>query len=385
MPSSYDPVALTQALVRCPSVTPADAGALDVVQQVLEPLGFTCWRLPFSEPGLATVDNLFARRGSDGPHLCFAGHTDVVPPGDPAAWRFDPFSGELADGAVWGRGAADMKGSIAAFLAAVAQVNAADGPSSLSLLITGDEEADAINGTAKVLAWMADNGHLPDAALVGEPTNAAGLGEAIKIGRRGSLNAWITVTGRQGHTAYPAQADNAASRMAKGLAALLAQPLDTGTAHFDASNLEVATIDVGNPAANVIPAKATATVNIRFNDTHSGASLSRWLRETFEAAAGPAEIRFRISAESFLTPPGPLSDLVADAVAETSGRAPILSTSGGTSDARFIKDYCPVVEYGGVNATIHQVDEHALIEHLIGLRQTYAALLTRFARTWGAR
>ncbi|MCA8908252.1 MAG: succinyl-diaminopimelate desuccinylase [Rhodospirillaceae bacterium] len=385
VPPCNDPVALAQALVRCPSVTPADAGALDVVQRALEPLGFTCWRLPFSEPGVATVDNLFARRGTDGPHLCFAGHTDVVPPGDPAAWRFDPFSGELADGAVWGRGAADMKGSIASFLAAVAQVDAADGPPSLSLLITGDEEADAINGTTKVLGWMAENGHLPDAALVGEPTNPTGLGEAVKIGRRGSLNAWITVTGRQGHTAYPAQADNAASRMAKGLAALLAEPVDSGTAHFDASNLEVATIDVGNPAANVIPAKATATVNIRFNDTHTGAGLSQWLRETFEAAAGPAEIRFRISAESFLTPPGALSDLVAEAVMATAGRTPVLSTSGGTSDARFIKDYCPVVEYGGVNATIHQVDEHALIEHLIGLRETYAAVLTRFARTWGAR
>lgn len=385
MPSlPLDPVALTQALVRCPSVTPADAGALDVVQRALEPLGFTCWRLPFEEPGMATVDNLFARRGGRGPHLCFAGHTDVVPPGDPAAWRFDPFAGELADGAVWGRGAADMKGSIAAFIAAVAQAAAADAlPPSLSLLITGDEEADAINGTAKVLGWMAENGHTPDAAIVGEPTNPSGLGEAVKIGRRGSLNAWISVAGRQGHTAYPAQADNAANRMAKGLAALLAHPLDHGNDHFDASNVEVATIDVGNPAANVIPARATATVNIRFNDRHTGTGLADWLRATFETAAGPAEFRFRFSAESFLTPPGPLSDLVASAVAETAGRTPTLSTGGGTSDARFIKDVCPVVEYGGINATIHQVDEHALIKHLIGLRDTYAAVLSRFAQSWG--
>ena len=377
-----DPIALTQALVRCPSVTPADDGALDVVQTALDGLGFTCWRLPFEQEGHARIDNLFARRGGDGPHLCFAGHTDVVPPGDPADWRFGPFSGQIADDAVWGRGAADMKGAIAAFIAAIGR--AGDGlRGSVSLLITGDEEAEAVNGTAKVLAWMCQAGHRPDACVVGEPTNPEALGDAIKIGRRGSLNAWITVTGRQGHTAYPYAADNAANRMVRGLAALVAQPLDAGSAHFEPSNLEIATVDVGNPATNVIPARATATVNIRFNDHHSGDGLIAWLQQTFQKAAGPAEFRFRISAESFLTPPGPLPDLVTDAVTATAGRRPALSTSGGTSDARFIKDVCPVVEYGAVNRTIHQVNEHARCADLAGLTDTYTTIISRFARRWG--
>ena len=380
-----DPVALTQTLIRCRSITPADDGALGVAQAALESLGFTCWRLPFEEPGLARIDNLFARRGATGPHLCFAGHTDVVPPGDVTAWRFDPFAGTLADDAVWGRGASDMKGSIAAFVAGVARADAAGVPTgSLSLLITGDEEADAVNGTAKVLTWMGSNGHVPDACIVGEPTNPEALGDAIKIGRRGSLNAWITVTGKQGHTAYPDQADNAANRMAKGLAALLAEPLDHGTDHFQPTNLEVSTIDVGNPASNVIPPVARAAVNIRFTDRHTGQGLSDWLARTFQQAAGNAAFRFRISAESFFTPPGPLSDLAAAAVHDTTGRTPVLSTSGGTSDARFIRSFCPVIEYGGVNRTIHQVDEHAQTDVLTGLAETYAAMIGRFTQSWGA-
>ena len=379
-----DTVDLTRALIRCASVTPADDGALGMLERALGPMGFRCWRLPFEEPGTYPVDNLFARLGDGPPHLCFAGHTDVVPPGDTTAWQTDPFGAVVRDGAVWGRGAVDMKGSIAAFVAALDRVLATDGrpQGSLSLLITGDEEGDAVNGTRKVLAWMAENGHVPDACLVGEPTNPENLGDAIKIGRRGSLTAFLTVPGRQGHSAYPHLADNAANRLTRALAALLEAPLDTGSEHFEPSNLEITTMDVGNPATNVIPGRATATVNVRFNDRHTGAALADRIRQTVLIHAPRAEIAIRVSAESFLTPPGRLSDLVAGAVMRTTGRRPTLGTAGGTSDARFIKDYCPVVEYGGVGRTMHQVDEHTRIADLQGLTDTYQALVTSFLSDW---
>ena len=379
-----DTVDLTRALIRCASVTPADDGALGTLERALGPMGFRCWRLPFEEPGTYPVDNLFARLGDGPPHLCFAGHTDVVPPGDTGAWQADPFSAVVRDGAVWGRGAVDMKGSIAAFVAAIDRVLATTGRphGSLSLLITGDEEGDAVNGTRKVLAWMAENDHVPDACLVGEPTNPENLGDAIKIGRRGSLTAFLTVPGRQGHSAYPQLADNAANRLARALAALLEAPLDAGSDHFEPSNLEITTMDVGNPATNVIPGRATATVNVRFNDRHTSAALADRIRRTVLTHAPRAEIEIRVSAESFLTPPGRLSDLVAGAVTRTTGRRPTLSTTGGTSDARFIKDYCPVVEYGGVGRTMHQVDEHTRIADLQGLTDTYQALVTSFLSDW---
>lgn len=371
-----DPVPLAQALIRCRSVTPADDGALDIVQRALEPLGFACTRLAFG-PDDYRVDNLFARRGAGGPHLCYAGHTDVVPPGDVAAWTGDPFSGEVRDGKLFGRGACDMKGGIAAFIAGLTDYLAArpDHTGSISLLITGDEEARSIDGTAKVLGWMSAQGQLPDMALVGEPTSRRVLGDTIKIGRRGSLTARIAVQGKQGHSAYPALADNPVHRLVAALGPLLAAPLDQGSEFFPPSTLQVTGFDVGNAASNVIPASARAMLNIRFNDLHDSAALTDRLHAALRAAGCRYEMQAECSGESFLTRPGPFVDALARAVERATGVAPALDTGGGTSDARFIARYCPVAEFGAVGATLHQVDEHAPVEELGRLAATYRAVL----------
>lgn len=379
--SGVDPVALASALIRCPSVTPADAGALDAVQRPLKAMGFVCHRLVFSEEGQPDIDNLYARLGTGGRNFCFAGHTDVVPAGDSGAWTHDPFGGVIADGILHGRGAADMKGAVAAFVGGVSRFLDDAGPDfggSVSLLITGDEEGDAVNGTRKVLAWLKERGERIDSCIVGEPTNPDRLGQMIKIGRRGSMTGHLTVHGIQGHTAYPAQADNPLPRLARMLAAVTAEPLDEGSDHFDPSNLEITTIDVGNPANNVIPAQGRATINIRFNDLHGSAALEGWLRESFDRVGGRYDLSVRVSGESFLTPTGALSDLVAGAVERVTGLRPELSTTGGTSDARFIKDHCPVVEFGLVNRTIHQVDERVEAADIDRLADIYAATLAAY-------
>lgn len=378
-----DPVALARALIRRPSVTPEDAGALDVLCAPLGDLGFTCHRLRFEAPGTAPVDNLYARLGTDAPNLCFAGHTDVVPVGDLQAWSCDPFAAEVRDGVLYGRGAADMKGAIACFVAAVAGFLADRGPGfggSISLLVTGDEEGEAVNGTVKVLDWLHERGERLDACLVGEPTNPTELGEMIKIGRRGSLIGRLSVRGVQGHTAYPDRADNPCHRLVRMLESVTAEPLDDGSEHFPPSSLQIVSIDVGNPVDNVIPARATARFNIRFNDRHSSAGLERWLRSRFDDAIGADgryDLELRVSGEAFLVPPGPLSGLVADAVADVLGRRPTLGTAGGTSDARFIKDACPVAEFGLVGQTMHQVDEHTPTADLEALTRVYRAVLER--------
>ncbi len=386
--NAIDPVALAQELIRRPSVTPRDEGALDVLQVALEGLGFTCHRLPFGE-GDERVDNLYARLGETAPNFCYAGHTDVVPPGDTEAWKVGPFAGEVRGGELWGRGAADMKGSVAAFVAAVAAYLAEHGApeGSISLLITGDEEGDAVNGTTRVLEWLADRGERLDHCLVGEPTNPASLGEMVKIGRRGSLNGHLTVHGAQGHTAYPHLADNPVHRLVRMLDALIAEPLDDGTEHFQPSTLQITTVDVGNPATNVIPAAARATFNIRFNDRHTGASLEHWLRERCDATAGEGgryELAVKVSGEAFLTPPGPLSDIVVEAVREELGVTPELSTTGGTSDARFIKDYCPVAEFGLVGQTMHKTDERVAVADIEALARIYSGVLRRYFAAGGA-
>ena len=372
-----DPVPLLADLIRCRSVTPADAGALDVLQAALERLGFVCHRLPFSEPGTPDIDNLYARLGTEGPNLCFAGHTDVVPVGNPADWSHNPFGASVADGRMYGRGAVDMKGAIAAFVAAVARVTSDGVPAkgSISLLITGDEEGPAINGTIKVLKWLADRGERLDACVVGEPTNPAAIGEMIKIGRRGSYNAKLTAFGVQGHVAYPDQADNPVHRLVRMLDALIGEPLDAGNAHFQPSSLQVTTVDVGNPTTNLIPAQASAGFNVRFNDGYSGAMLDRALRNRLDGCGGRYELTASVSGESFLTAPGPLSDAFVAAIEEVCGRRPELSTSGGTSDARFIKDFCPVIECGLVNEMAHKVDENVRLDDLETLTRIYAQVL----------
>ena len=388
---SLDTLDLAQRLIRCPSVTPVEGGALDLLEAVLGGLGFTCHRLPFSEPGTADVDNLYARLGDAGPNFCFAGHTDVVPVGDAKAWRVDPFGAEIVDGALYGRGAVDMKGAIACFVTAAAhflETRGREFGGSLSLLITGDEEAEAINGTRKMLAWLAERGETLDACLVGEPTSNDALGDMIKIGRRGSLNGRLTVTGTQGHAAYPQLADNPLHHLVRMLDAVTAEPLDAGNAHFQPSSLQITTIDVGNEVSNVIPAEARAALNVRFNDAHDSAAIEAWLRRRFDAALAGApdgapngtrgaryELAIRVSGESFLCPPGPLSDLLGRAVEATLGRTPELGTTGGTSDARFIKDHCPIAELGMLNATAHKVDEHVSLDDLRGLEAVYGAAL----------
>lgn len=382
--NNADPLSLAQALIRCPSITPAEGGALDVLQATLEAAGFACTRLPFSEVGTPDVDNLYARWGTGGPHLCFAGHTDVVPPGDDELWSLGPFSGEIRDGELYGRGAVDMKGGIACFAAAaIAHVAHLDpNHGSVSLLITGDEEGPSINGTAKMLQWLVDHDEVPDNCIVGEPSNRAELGDSIKIGRRGSLSGFIAVTGTQGHVAYPHLADNPVPKLLALLTRLTAEPLDEGTEHFEPSNLEVVTVDVANPAVNVIPAKAEAALNIRFNSCHTAASLQSWIEEQCEIVrtelGGEWDLTFRSSADCFMTEPGLFVDLVRDAVQAETGRVPDLTTNGGTSDARFIKNHCPVVEFGLVGQTMHQIDERVAVEDLHRLANIYRGVLKAY-------
>jgi succinyl-diaminopimelate desuccinylase len=377
---SIDPVTLTQDLIRCPSVTPADAGALGVLEGVLTGMGFTCTRLRFEEPGTDPVENLYARLGSASPNFCFAGHTDVVPTGDRAGWTVDPFGAEIIDGKLFGRGTSDMKGAIACFVSATKSFLDRNGMpnGSISLLITGDEEGPSINGTRKVLDWMREQGEVIDACLVGEPTNPKALGDMMKIGRRGSVTATLTAYGAQGHVAYPHLADNPLPRLTEALTLLAGSPLDEGTAHFQPSTLALTTIDVGNPASNVIPAKGTAKFNIRFNDLHTPASLEAHIRDVLEEVGGAWDLKMQTSGVAFLTPPGPLVATVAGAVKAVTGKEPELSTSGGTSDARFIKDHCPVVEFGLVGATMHKVDEHVAVADLIQLAAIYDRVLVDF-------
>ena len=364
-----DPLPLAQALIRCQSVTPADGGAQDVLAEALEQKGFTVHRLPFG-----TTPNLFARRGTGGTHLCFAGHTDVVPPGD-APWTAGPFDATVRDGVLFGRGACDMKGAIAAFVAAL------DGPcpASVSLLITGDEEGPATDGTVRVLDWMEHNGHVPDLCLVGEPTNPHHLGEVIKIGRRGSLNIHMAVQGTQGHVAYPHQAENPVHKLVQILADLTAEPLDGGSEWFEPSSLQVTSIDVGNPATNVIPARAEARFNIRFNDLHTAGRLQDWVAGIGARHADTVEITAACSGESFLTQPGPMIERLRTAIAGACGTEPRFDTGGGTSDARFIARLCPVAEFGLVGATMHKADESVDVGELRALAATYRAVLAAFA------
>lgn len=377
--SPVDPVALTAALIRCPSVTPVEGGALVLVEAMLAAAGFACTRV--DRNGTA---NLFARWGAAGANRAFGfnGHTDVVPVGDRAAWTKDPFGGAIVDGWLYGRGATDMKSGVAAFVAAAMDfVRETPPDGAVILALTGDEEGDATDGTVALLDWMASHGERMTHCLVGEPTCPDRMGEMMKIGRRGSMTAWITATGVQGHSAYPHRARNPL-RALTTLLSRLPDQLDEGTAHFDPSTLQITTIDCGNPANNVIPARGQATVNIRFNDAHSGASLSDWLRgQAAEVAAETGvtfDLRIQISGESFVTPPGPLSDLVARAVKAETGVTPVLSTSGGTSDARFVKDHCPVVEFGLVGKTMHQVDERVEVAQIHQLKSIYARILADY-------
>jgi succinyl-diaminopimelate desuccinylase len=373
-------VALTQALVRCPTVTPDASPALDLLQRSLEPLGFVCHRLRFEGDGSYPVDNLFAKLGQGGRHLAFGGHVDVVPPGDLARWDLDPFAGEIVDGRLYGRGAADMKSGVAAFVAAVAREVEANGAphGAISLLITGDEERDSVNGTVKLLAWAAEQGERFDACLVGEPTSPERLGDAAKIGRRGSVVADLVVRGRQGHTAYPQRADNAAHRLVAVLHRLITTPLDEGTEWFEPSNLQLTSIDIGNPAGNVVPSEARARLNIRFNDRHSHASLEAWLHGQIAPQAPDYTLTVTGNAEAFVTAPGELSELLARSVEAETGLRPALSTSGGTSDARFVQRYCPVIEFGLVGTTMHQANEHVTVADIEGLTRIYQRFLRLF-------
>jgi succinyl-diaminopimelate desuccinylase len=379
--TALDPAALAARLIRRPSVTPRDEGALDIVAATLEELGFVCHRLLFADDGSEPTHNLYARRGAAPPNLCFAGHTDVVPPGAREAWSFDPFAGAVRDGELCGRGAVDMKGAIAAFIAAAQRYldrHEAGVAGSISLLITGDEEGPAVNGTRKVLEWLGERGEILDACLVGEPTSALVLGDMIKIGRRGSLTGRLTAHGVQGHTAYPHLADNAAHRLVAMLHALTTSELDQGSEHFQPSTFQVATIDIGNPVSNVIPARAQAVFNIRFNDRWTGETLRRWLAERLDAVGGRWTLDVTVSGESFLVPPGAIGERLAEAVRRVTGKTPEFSTTGGTSDARFIRSCCPVAEFGLVGQTAHQVDERVALADLAALTEIYDSFLGLF-------
>ncbi len=378
-----DPVELAQSLIRCESVTPVEGGALTALEDWLQPLGFKAERMPFQDQNTPDVDNLFARIGSAnaGRHLCFAGHTDVVPVGNPADWRDPPFAATIREGVLYGRGAVDMKGAIAAFVAAAAaylsDINR-EPTGAISLLITGDEEGPSVNGTKKMLEVLAGRGERFDACIVGEPTNPAQMGEMIKIGRRGSLNALLTVRGVQGHVAYPERADNPIHGLLPLLNALADRPLDAGHPHFPASSLQLTSLDVGNLTTNLIPAKAEARFNVRFNANFDGKSLEAELRRRLDEVRRPYDLSVSVSGESFVTEPGQLTEIVANAVQAVSGSRPEFSTSGGTSDARFIKNYCPVVELGLISATAHQVDEHVLTQDIRDLAETYRLILHAF-------
>ncbi len=371
----HSPLPLAQALIRAASVTPSDGGAQAVLAEALTALGFSVAHLPFGD-GDHPTPNLFARLGTGSPHVCFAGHTDVVPPGD-AGWSVPPFAGDVRDGVLYGRGACDMKGAIACFVAAVSAHLAEHGhPSgSISLLITGDEEGPATDGTVRVLEWMAARGHVPDFCLVGEPTNPQALGEAIKVGRRGSLNARITASGTQGHVAYPQRADNPVHRLIEILSTLTRAVLDQGSEWFEPSSLQVTSVDVGNPASNVIPGRAEARLNIRFNDHHSGASLHRWLQDICSAHPAGVSLEVRVSGECFMTEPGVFVAALSRAISRQTGITPRLDTGGGTSDARFIVRLCPVAEFGLVGASMHKVDENVTLADLDRLTSIYRSFL----------
>jgi succinyl-diaminopimelate desuccinylase len=382
-----DPLPLLEDLIRCPSVTPDEAGVLDRISAFLSAAGFQCERLVFSEEGTPDVDNLFARFGKGGPHLCFAGHADVVPPGRLEDWAVPPFAAHQDKGFIYGRGAADMKGSVAAFAAAAVDAVKADVfQGSLSLLITCDEEGPAINGTRKVLAWMKENGHIPNHCIVGEPTSSDKLGDTIKIGRRGSLTVGVSVAGVQGHVAYPHKADNPIPKLARLADRLSAHKFDDGNDRFDPTTLAFSTFDVGNPATNVIPARAQARFNIRFNNEQTHESLIATVRDICRSVEGEMGGSFVLDithgAEAFITEPGAFVGVVLDAIEEETGVLAKLSTSGGTSDARFIKDYCPVLEFGPLNGTIHQVNESIAIADLRNLAQIYRTIIEAyFGRT----
>ena len=378
-----DPIALCQSLIRCPSVTPKDAGAIAVLEAALKPLGFACHRLRFEADGTAGIENLYARIGTQGPNFCFAGHTDVVPPGDAKLWRHDPFAAVIENGALHGRGAADMKSAIAAFVAAAARYLAGGKPfGSLSLLITGDEEGIAINGTAKMLDWLAEKGERLDHCLVGEPTSTARAGDTIKIGRRGSMNTRLTVRGTQGHVAYPQRAANPLPALAALVTRLSSDVLDQGNEHFDPSTLAFTTIDTGNTATNVIPAEAKASFNIRFTDQHTPASLQARVARAVDAVRNEfhceIETVHQVSGVSFLTKPGAFTELLATATQKVTGKRPDYSTTGGTSDARFIKDHCPVAELGLSNATMHKANECATLEDIGLLSDIYFAIIDSY-------
>ena len=380
---TLDPVEFTADLIRCPSITPSEGGALDLLQHTLEGLGFKCYRLPFSDVDTPDVDNLYARYGKATPNFCFAGHTDVVPTGPVEEWSANPFHAEVKDDVIIGRGAADMKGAIAAFASAAQRfIDAGTFDGSISFLITGDEEGPAINGTRKMLDWLDANQEKLDICVVGEPTNPMELGEMAKIGRRGSMNMILNVRGTQGHVAYPHLANNAAHRLVAMLDALISEPLDDGNAHFQASSLQITSIDIGNPTENVIPGEAEARFNIRFNDIHTSESLATWVRNKLDGAANGTDydLKVRVSGESFVFPPGELSNLISDACEKVVGRRPELSTTGGTSDARFIKNHCPVAEFGLIGQTMHKVDERTRIDDIQNLSEIYLAMLEAYFR-----
>jgi succinyl-diaminopimelate desuccinylase len=382
---SADPVTITRDLLRCPSVTPAEGGALAFLETVLKSAGFIVHRVTFSEPGADNVENLYARIGSAAPHLVFAGHTDVVSPGDEKAWTHPPFSGEVADGQLYGRGAVDMKGGIGCAVAAVLDHLSHHGgepKGSISFLITGDEEGIAVNGTPKLLKWAAERGEKFDHCILGEPSNQEELGDTIKVGRRGSLNGHLIVRGRQAHVAYPHRGDNPIRGLVVLIAALQAEPLDAGSAQFSASHLEFTSVDVGNKTVNLIPGEARARFNIRFNDHHTLDSLKALIERRAAKAAGN-KIKFEFKWEPsnagvFVTEPGPFTEMVSNAVTEVTRRKPELSTTGGTSDARFISNYCPVVEFGLVGQTMHQVDERVPIGDLRALTTIYRKIIDKY-------
>ena len=387
MTNPADPVAIARDLLRCPSVTPVEGGALSFLETTLKGAGFTVHRMTFSEPGTADVENLYARIGTSAPHLMFAGHTDVVPPGDPKAWSHAPFSADIADGVLYGRGAVDMKGAIACKVAAALDHLAANGgkpKGSISFLITGDEEGIAVNGSPKLLKWAAARGETFDHCVLGEPGNVDALGDTIKLGRRGSQNGVLIVTGKMGHVAYPHRADNPVRGLVKLMGALMDEPLDQGSHKFDPSNLEFTSIDIGNPTVNLIPGEARARFNIRFNDCHNYASLKALVEQRAKKTAGD-KVKWTIdwepsNADVFYTEPSAFTDVVTGAVAEVTGRKPKLSTSGGTSDARFIKDYCPVVEFGLVGQTMHATDERVPVKDLQTLTAVYRKILDNYFR-----
>ncbi|MDZ4739337.1 MAG: succinyl-diaminopimelate desuccinylase [Alphaproteobacteria bacterium] len=383
-----DPLPLAQDLIRCHSVTPADGGAIGVLERALTSLGFTCTRLPFNSGG-PRIENLYARLGTAAPNFCFAGHTDVVPPGDTSSWRFDPFAGTVSDGTLFGRGAADMKSAIAAFVAAVARAqNRTGNRGSISLLITGDEEGPAVDGTTRVLDWLKEHGERLDHCIVGEPTAEFSAGDTVKIGRRGSLTCYLRVKGMQGHVGYPDQANNPIPGLAAALVRLTSHKLDDGSAQFQRSNLEVTTVDVANPATNVIPAEAKATFNIRFNTGQTAEGLEQWIDHEIETALAPFklgyELRFTRGAQPFLTKQGPFTALIDRAINTVTGSRPKFSTTGGTSDARFIQAFCPVAEIGLAGSTMHKTDENVRLSDLEQLTRIYEAILNTYFETQGA-